>query len=127
MLMLQEHMIQTTIPASDFERAKAFYAGKLGFKEGEVTPGGVVFYCGEGSRFLLFPSGGTASGSHTQAGFQVSDIASEVAELQSRGIEFLEYDFPNLKTENGIAKTPAGRSAWFHDSEGNLLGVFQPD
>jgi catechol 2,3-dioxygenase-like lactoylglutathione lyase family enzyme len=125
--MLQEHFIQTTIPVTDLERAKAFYADKLGFEGGEETGGGVIFECGGGSKFFLFRSGGGASGSHTQAGFQVSDVEAEVAALQSRGVEFIEYDFPTLKTENGIAKTPDGRAAWFKDSEGNLLGVFQRD
>jgi hypothetical protein len=75
----------------------------------------------------LFQSGGASSGSHTQASFQVSNIEAEVAALQSRGVEFIEYDFPTLKTEKGIAKTPDGRAAWFRDTEGNLLGVFQRD
>jgi predicted enzyme related to lactoylglutathione lyase len=34
-------------------------------------------------------------------------------------------DFPGLKTENGIASTPVGKAAWFTDSEGNILHLFQ--
>jgi hypothetical protein len=40
---------------------------------------------------------------------------------------FEEYDFPGLKTENGIAtiETDRGTSkgAWFKDSEGNTLSL----
>ncbi len=32
-----------------------------------------------------------------------------------------------LKTEDGIATTEEGlRAAWFKDSEGNILGLFEP-
>jgi hypothetical protein len=30
---------------------------------------------------------------------------------------------PELKTENGIAHTPAGDGAWIKDSEGNILSI----
>ena len=36
-----------------------------------------------------------------------------------------EYDFPGLKTENGIADLGSERSAWFKDPEGNILAVYQ--
>src|SRR5680860_370140 len=45
------------------------------------------------------------------------DIDAEVAELRARGIVFEEYDFPGLKTENGIATTDGFKGAWFLDSE----------
>ncbi len=39
---------------------------------------------------------------------------------------FEEYDFPGLKTENGIAVLEGvERAAWFKDSEGNILSVGQ--
>ena len=65
--------------------------------------------------------------------FDVEDIESTVAELRSRGVVFEEYDLPGLKTVDGIAeiegnyasKGTGERAAWFHDSEGNLLGIGQ--
>jgi hypothetical protein len=42
-----------------------------------------------------------------------------------RGVEFEEYDFPELETIDGIADIEGERSAWFKDSEGNLVAVFQ--
>ncbi len=39
-------------------------------------------------------------------------------------MEFEEYDKPETRTENGIARAPdGGEGAWFKDSEGNLVGV----
>ena len=49
----------------------------------------------------------------------------EVADLKSRGVVFEEYDFPNLKTQNGIATAGNAKSAWFKDSEGNILAIIQ--
>jgi len=39
-------------------------------------------------------------------------------------VEFEEYDAPETRTENGVARMPGGgEAAWFKDSEGNLVGV----
>jgi hypothetical protein len=47
-----------------------------------------------------------------------------VEEMRGRGVQFEEYDTPETRTENGIARMPGGgEAAWFKDSEGNLLGV----
>jgi catechol 2,3-dioxygenase-like lactoylglutathione lyase family enzyme len=122
--MLKDATFQATIPAQDLERARRFYADKLGLTPAEESPAGLRFD-GGGTRFLLFPSSGAASGAHTQMGFDVGDIEVEVAGLKARGVTFEEYDFPGLKTVGGIADVGPGRAAWFKDSEGNLLGVIQ--
>jgi hypothetical protein len=58
-------------------------------------------------------------------GWETKDIEKEVADLRARGVVFEEYDYPNLKTVNGIATTGPGKAAWFKDSEGNILGLVQ--
>ena len=58
-------------------------------------------------------------------GFRVSDIDAEVRALRERGVRFEEYDFPGFDKATGIAQTGPIRSAWFKDSEGNLLGLVQ--
>ena len=41
---------------------------------------------------------------------------------------FEDYDFPTLKTVDHVARTPGiGKSAWFKDSDGNTLALFQPE
>jgi catechol 2,3-dioxygenase-like lactoylglutathione lyase family enzyme len=123
--MLQKGRVHPTLPATDFGRAKSFYSEKLGLTVTEESPAGAFYECGEGTRFLVFPSGGASSGTHTQLGFVVEDVSAEVAELQGRGVVFEEYDGPNLKTENGVATVGPGKAAWFKDSEGNMLGIIQ--
>ena len=91
------------------------------------------YECG-GTSFVLYQSQGRASGDHTQMGFYVADIEAAVAELRERGVEFMDVDAPGLRTAHGIADIEGHypstgaigeRAAWFHDSEGNLLGVAQ--
>jgi len=55
----------------------------------------------------------------------VPDVAALVADLKSKGVVFEEYDWPGLKTIEGIATNGPHRSAWFKDSEGNLIGLMQ--
>ena len=65
--------------------------------------------------------------------WEVDDIEAVVNDMKSRGVEFETVDLPGMKTVNGIAdidgnypsKGRGERGAWFHDSEGNLLGVGQ--
>jgi catechol 2,3-dioxygenase-like lactoylglutathione lyase family enzyme len=124
-MALADCAVHPTLPVQDLARARSFYEDVLGLKAASETPGGIFFDAGAGTRVAVVLSQGASSGSHTQAGWAVSDIAAEVAELRSKGVVFEEYDFPSLKTVDGIADVPAGRAAWFKDPEGNLHGMVQ--
>ena len=119
--MLQDGQAYAKLPASDFDRARRFYVETLGFEPTFEGQGFVRFVCGGGSSFLVFASSGKASGDHDQCGWVVDDIEAEVAELRRRGIAFEE--FAGATFVDGIRDDPAGRSAWFRDSEGNLLNL----
>ena len=131
--MLDNAKVATRLPAQDLERARAFYAEKLGLEPAEQRPGGLRYRVA-GGEFALYQSGGAPSGEHTQMGFEVEDIDAAVAELRQRGVVFEEYDIPGLTTVGGIAdiegnypsKGAGERGAWFRDSEGNMLGIGQP-
>lgn len=133
MSLLQNADVATRLPAQDLQRARAFYADKLGLEPVEERPGGLRYRCGSG-HFALFQSGGVASGTHTQMAFEVDDIESVVAQLRGRGVVLEEVDVPGLRTVDGIAdvegnypsKGVGERAAWFRDSEGNLIGIGQP-
>jgi len=122
--MLKDCPTHATLPAGDIARARAFYEETLGFEPESVNPGG-VFYRAAGTRFFVFPTGGAASGNHTQMGFTVPDIESEVADLRSRGVQFESYDMDGFDKDTLIFSGGPIRSAWFRDSEGNLLGIVQ--
>jgi catechol 2,3-dioxygenase-like lactoylglutathione lyase family enzyme len=131
--MLEQSSVATRLPAQDLSRARVFYADKLGLEPVEERPGGLLYRCGTGF-FALFESAGTAAGTHTQMGWEVTDIFATVAALRSRGVVFEEYDLPGLETRDGVARIQGNYpskgtgeyGAWFRDSEGNLLGIGQP-
>ena len=50
---------------------------------------------------------------------------AEVAELKAKGVVFEEYNFPGLKTVNGIATAGGSKAAWFKDTEGNILCIHE--
>jgi hypothetical protein len=55
----------------------------------------------------------------------VPDIAAAVRELKHSGVMFEEYDFPGFDKATSIAAMGDIPSAWFKDSEGNLLGLVE--
>ena len=63
--------------------------------------------------------------SQPKASWRVSDLAAEVAELRSRGVEVEEYDEPGLKTVDGVADVGFALAAWLVDPHGNSLGLLQ--
>lgn len=68
--MLGRFGIHATLPAADIDRAKTFYGEKLGLLPASEQPGGIFYECA-GTRFLVYPSQGAASGNHTQMGWAV--------------------------------------------------------
>jgi catechol 2,3-dioxygenase-like lactoylglutathione lyase family enzyme len=132
--MLKDGHVATRLPAQDLERARTFYADKLGLEPSEERSGGLLYEPASGV-FALFQSSGASSGEFTQMGWDVDDIEATVAELRDRGVVFEEVDAPGLKTVDGIADVAGNypskggkgeRAAWFRDSEGNMLGIGQP-
>ena len=123
--MLSDARFETALPCSDLQRAKSFYADRLGLTAADESPAGAFYEGRDGTRFVLFPSSGSASGSHSQMGFMVTDLEAEVADLKQRGVQFEEYNFPGFNKATGIAEVGGTRGAWFKDSEGNLLGLVE--
>jgi catechol 2,3-dioxygenase-like lactoylglutathione lyase family enzyme len=120
---LNDAHVATRLPARDLDRARRFYADKLGLEPVEERPGGLLYRCG-GTDFALFQSTGASPGTFTQMGFSVDDLDATMADLEARGLQFAE-EFGTVVVEgNYPSKGGRGeRAAWFRDSEGNLLGV----
>lgn len=124
--MLADLELGATLPASDIERAKAFYRDKLGLTPAEERMDGLRYETGKGTGFLLYPSEFAGTNKATAAGFQTMDIRSEVKELQAKGVEFMTFDMEGI-TWDGVVATMGGMGdgAWFKDSEGNILAIAQ--
>jgi len=122
--MLANAPIRAYIPASNIARARKFYEGTLGFRPKLEYAGGVIYECG-GSEVFMYPTPNAGTSRASQAFWQVADVETEVAELKARGVAFEEYDMPGITMKNSIATGGGAKTAWFKDSEGNILAVSQ--
>jgi predicted enzyme related to lactoylglutathione lyase len=103
--------VVATLPATDMERARSFYAEKLGLTPAPgAALGHDLYHCG-GATFAVYQTTGRASGTHNQMAFSVSDLDTVVRQLKAQGVVFV----------GDIAEDERTRTAWFKDSEGNLL------
>ena len=71
--MLKDGRVATRLPAQDLQRARAFYAEKLGLEPSEERPGGLLYRCASGE-FALFESAGASPGTFTQMSWARSTI-----------------------------------------------------
>ena len=123
--MLKNAPITPYIPAADVTRARRFYEGTLGLVPREEYAGGVIYECGRGTSFFMYPSPGAGTSKASYAFWTVDDVEAEVAELKARGVVFEEDKMPGLTTVNSIATAGGAKTAWFKDTEGNILAVSQ--
>jgi predicted enzyme related to lactoylglutathione lyase len=122
--MLRDAPIRAYIPASDVGRARKFYEGIIGLKPKAEYAGGVIYECG-GAEVFMYPTKNAGTSKASQAYWQVSDVEAEVAALKARGVKFEEYDMPGMTMKNSIATAGGAKTAWFKDTEGNILAVSQ--
>ena len=54
--MLTQCRVHSTIPAADIDRARSWYADRLGFEPVRELPGGLMYDAADGTRFIIFPS-----------------------------------------------------------------------
>ncbi|HEX3703586.1 MAG TPA: VOC family protein [Vicinamibacterales bacterium] len=123
--MLKSAPIVPYIPASDVARARKFYEEKVGMVPKETYAGGVFYDCGNGSSVFLYQSAGAGTSKASTAFWAVDDVVGEVAALKAKGVVFEEYDMPGIKTVNSVATGGGAKTAWFKDSEGNIMAISQ--
>ncbi|MDH6236297.1 VOC family protein [Cryobacterium sp. CG_9.6] len=123
--MLSQLETYSVLPARDLARARRFYKEVLGMEPDEERAEGLRYHTPNGAVILIYETDNAGTAANTAIGFVADDIDAEVAVLRGRGVTFQEYDFPGLKTEDGIATMNDERAAWFTDSEGNILCVSQ--
>jgi predicted enzyme related to lactoylglutathione lyase len=120
--MLQSRPIVAFVATTDPNRAKAFYAKRLGLR-----------LTSEDGFALAFDAGGTMlrvaivktlqPAPYTILGWIVPDIAKTVRAMMKRGVRFQRYEgMP--QDDLGVWSAPGGaRVAWFTDPEGNTLSL----
>ena len=106
----------------DVARSEAWFKDVLGLKHLFTFPsrvGDLAFFDCGGTRLFLSNERGDEPGEQNVLYFNVPDINASYAELQGRGIEFV--DAPHM-----IFKHPDGTEEWmafFKDCDGQMLGL----
>jgi hypothetical protein len=122
-LVLDRFRAYAVLPASDLQRAKAWWQEKVGMTPTTEDPGGLWFACADGTWVVVTPSGFAGTAQNTAVSFTVTGIEDLMETLRGRGVVFEEYDLPNFKTENGLFAMGGYKAAWFKDSEGNIVEI----
>lgn len=124
--MLQDAPMYAYIPARDLARARQFYEGKLGFKPGLQTNGGVVYAFGKGTACFLYPTENAGTSKASQAFWSVEDVDALMVTLKAKGVVFEEYpEMEGERSAQGAVTAGGAKAAWFKDSEGNILALIE--
>ena len=108
---------------NDIQRAKEFYAQKLGLEVSESAEGLDVHMGAE--RVFIYRKPNHAPASFTVFNFVVDDIENAVDELRNLGVRFEKYEGEIKTDEKGIHRNGGPSIAWFKDPAGNILSVLQ--
>lgn len=123
---LSNARLVANIPAQDIERAMRWYQEKLGLRPTMDLGVAGQLYQSRGVYWLMYQTSAAGTGKHTVASWVVPSIDDAMSDMRSKGVVFEDYDMGEQgpTTENGVARGPdGGASAWFTDSEGNILAL----
>jgi len=121
-----ERGVHPSLAASNLDRARAWYAEKLGLEPYRAYDGELLVYRSGETRLSIYVTPSAGSARNTVAEWHVDDLPAEVAALRARGVVFEEYDFGTSRTIDGILTDSDGSlNAWFTDSEGSILGLVE--
>jgi catechol 2,3-dioxygenase-like lactoylglutathione lyase family enzyme len=120
--MLTASKLVGFLATTDYEKARAFYEGKLGFEFVSLDQFALALRAGENMmRITKHESFSLAQG--TVLGWEVDDIRAAVLWLASRNVQTEKYPFVADK-DLGIWAAPSGdQVAWFKDPDGNVLSL----
>jgi catechol 2,3-dioxygenase-like lactoylglutathione lyase family enzyme len=112
------------IPTTDYDKARAFYEGKLGFEFISLDQFALVMSAGgQMIRIVKLPNFTPLQA--TILGWQVGDIVAVAEWLAERGVTLEKYPFVQDQ-KLGIWTTPSGdKVAWFKDPDANILSISQ--
>jgi catechol 2,3-dioxygenase-like lactoylglutathione lyase family enzyme len=120
--MLESGKMVGFVLTKDYDQARAFYEGKLGFEF--VSQDQFALAMKVGGHFVRISKVPNFTPLRsTVLGWEVENIETVVAWLKQRGVVMEKYPFIQ-DPERGIWTTPNGdKVAWFKDADGNVLSV----
>jgi len=124
--MFDKMMATAVLAASDIDRAKAWWHDVLGRDPvWEEPEGEALFYDIGGMPVMVYRSDFAGTAKNTTLNLMTDDLDRDMTALRTHGVMFHDYDMPGLKTVDGVAELGDERTAWFSDSEGNIIAIGQ--
>lgn len=124
--MFRETKAFSGFSVNDIQKAKDFYGQTLGLEVTEEAMGILTLHISGGGKIIIYPKPNHTAASFTILNFPVTDVEKAVDELTSRGVQFEQYDFGQMKTDKkGIIRGQGPTIAWFKDPAGNILSVLE--
>ncbi len=122
--MLASGKMMGFIPTKNYDLAREFYVGKLGFQFVSHDQFALVVTVGDHMiRIVRIPKFIPMKG--TILGWEVPDIEEAAKWLAERGVTLDKFPFAQDKIF-GIWMAPNGyKVAWFKDPDGNILSISQ--
>ena len=118
--------IHPSLAVRDLERARAWYADKLGWEPARDFPGLLVYEVGD-SYFTLFTTTYAGTAKNTVMNWNVRDLSAEMGRLRDGGVTFEEYDFGEVKTVDGVMADPVGGNELSADRQSYLYFLVAQD
>lgn len=77
------------------------------------------------SKVFIYQSSYAGTNQATYMGWDVNDVHTMLRMLKEKGLTFEKYDIPGAEVERDGEIVVGGgrRSAWFKDSDGNILCI----
>jgi predicted enzyme related to lactoylglutathione lyase len=130
-ILLSKSSFATMVPIRNMDRAVKFYTRMLGGSlnirgEGDMKDYWASVNVGKTEFWLMKPEK-REKRSLAYSTFLVKDIKRTAAGLKRKGVKFLRAEKMggDSRIEGPVVYTPYGASAFFKDSEGNLLMLWQ--
>ncbi|WP_136708642.1 VOC family protein [Agromyces sp. H66] len=122
--MFEKLMATAVLPASDLARARGWWHDVLGRDPVyEDMEGEGLFYDIGGTVVMIYRSDYAGTAQNTALNLMTDDLDRDMTALRTHGVMFHDYDMPGLKTVDGVAEVGEERTAWFSDSEGNIIAI----
>jgi catechol 2,3-dioxygenase-like lactoylglutathione lyase family enzyme len=124
-IMLKDKTSTAMVAVSDLDRARDFYANKLGLELGREDIDGVLGFKTGDTWLTVYRSENVRAGSGNAVGWSAGDEVEAIAdELRTNGVTLEEYPELGLAIDHGVHRDDTDfRAIWFKDPDGNILHV----
>ncbi|MGY5847153.1 VOC family protein [Salegentibacter sp. HM20] len=117
----------SSFSVKDIEKARGFYKEILGFNIKNDPMGFIEIKISGAKPIVIYPKSDHQPAGFTVLNIPVENIDKAVESLNSKGVEFEQYDGAIKTDQKGIyrGKDTEPQIAWFRDPSGNIISILE--